>query len=207
MPIPTSLFLEDDEAQLHTLEGVAAAVLLLGVIIYSIDATSMTPLTSSTSNAHVESELAVLGQDILDELDYAEPGYNSKLKNDILDWNGYEYIWDGTRYIENTNASYAQNNLTNNLTELLISTLVRQGIAHKVEITYLRKINNNTVPSTPKVMVSAGVPSNNAVIVSRKLVFHDVPDADVIDPSNPIVDISQSNLRNIIEVKLILWRT
>ncbi|HEY9245932.1 MAG TPA: hypothetical protein VIO11_03705 [Candidatus Methanoperedens sp.] len=202
------MFVPDDDAQLHTLEGVAAALLLLGVIIYAMDATSLTPLTSSTSNAHEESELAVLGQDILNTLDYAEPGYSSKLKNDLLFWNGKEYLWDGTRYIENTNATYIQNNLSNNLTGLFISTLVKQGIAHRVEVTFLRKNGNETEPSKPRVMVSAGVPSNNAVIVSRKMVFHDVPDSYVIEPGNPIVDISpESNLRNIVDVRLILWRT
>ena len=63
----------DDKAQLHTLEGVAASVILLIVIIYAIDATSMTPLTASTSSVHVESELQTLGQDIFNTLDYAEP--------------------------------------------------------------------------------------------------------------------------------------
>jgi len=200
---------KDEKAQLHTLEGVASATLLLMVIIYAIDATSMTPLTTSTSNAHVESELAALGQDILNTLDYAEPGHLSKLKCDVVSWDGKEYLWNGTVYIENANASYSQNNLTNNLTDVLISTLVRQGIAHRVELTYLIKRGNATVPSAPAVMISAGIPSNNAVIVSRKIVLHDVPDIPVtLPPGNPIVDIdTSSNLRNVVDIRLILWRT
>lgn len=113
----------DEKGQMHTMEGVAAATIMLLVIVYAIDATSMTPLTSSTANVHVETELQVLGQDILGALDYAEPGYNSNLTNDILRWNGKEYIWDGTNYMEKGNASYSQNNLTNNLTNNLKYTL------------------------------------------------------------------------------------
>ncbi len=194
----------DQKAQLHTLEGVAASVILLLVIIYAIDATSMTPLTASTSSVHVEYELATLGQDILNTLDYAEPGYNSKLKNDILAWNGTEYIWNGTMYTENGNTSYATGNLSNNLTRLMKDTLVNQGIAHKVEVIYLITSNNITEPSSSDVLIYAGTPSNNAVIVSRKIVLQNT---DGVAPGSPIRDIDpSSNLYNIVDVKLVMWR-
>ncbi len=194
----------DDKAQLHTLEGVAASVLLLMVIIYAIDATSMTPLTSSTANLHVETELAALGQDILNTLDYSEPGHNSKLKNDILAWDGKTYVlWDGTNYSEWGNVT-SQNYLNNTLTNVLIGTLVRQGIAHNVEISFIAA--NKTSLSTMK-MIDNGNPSDNAVIVSRKIVIHN-NEAGVLNSSYPIKDIDTStNLLNIVDIKLILWRT
>lgn len=196
----------DDKAQMHTLEGVAAATIMLLVIVYAIDATSMTPLTSSTANVHVETELQVLGQDILGSLDYAEPGYNSKLKNDVLGWNGKEYTWNGTMYLENGNASFSQNNLTNNLTNILNATLITQGIAYNVEITFLVINADNTTSPTSQRMIYNGDPSENAVIVSRKIVLHD-GDIDINNTNNPINDIDPStNLYNIVDVKLILWR-
>ncbi len=193
----------DDKAQMHTLEGVAAATIMLLVIVYAIDATSMTPLTSSTANVHVETELQVLGQDILGALDYAEPGYNSKLKNDVLGWNGKKYTWSGTKYLENGNAT-PQNNLTNNLTSMLNSTLVTQGIAHNVAITFL---DNSTLLPITEYMIYDGDPSENAVIVSRKIALHDGDINKTIVTNNPINDIDPStNLYNIVDVKLILWR-
>jgi hypothetical protein len=188
----------DDKAQMHTLEGVAAATIMLLVIVYAIDATSMTPLTSSTANVHVETELQVLGQDILGALDYAEPGYNSKLKNDVLGWNGKEYVWNGTKYMEKGNASYPQNNLANNLTNYLNSTLISQGIAHSVELTYLT--NNGTSLFTQR-MIYNGNPSDNAVIVSRKIVLHNSDNPKMFTDIDPSTD-----LYNIVDVKLILWR-
>ncbi len=191
----------DEKAQLHTLEGVAAATIMLLVIVYAIDSTSMAPVTSSTADMRVETELQTLGQDILSALDYAEPGYDSKLKNDIKVWNGSEYVWNGTKYI---NATYAQNNLTNNLTEILNATLVKQGIAHNVVISSLA--DNGTNVST-NYMIYNGDPSNNAVIVSRKIALHD-GDIDRINyPANPIDEIDNStNLYNIVDVRLVLWR-
>lgn len=192
----------DDKAQMHTLEGVAAATIMLLVIVYAIEATSMTPLTSSTANVHVETELQVLGQDILGVLDYAEPGYNSKLKNDVLTWNGSGYIWSATNYTEKDRPV----NLTNNLTNILNATLIGQGIAHNVEIAFLD--NSTLMPSsTAPYMIYNGDPSENAVIVSRKIVLHDGDINKTNLPNNPINDIDPStNLYNIVDVKLVLWR-
>lgn len=193
----------DDKAQLHTLEGVAAATLILLVIIYAIDATSMTPLTSSTASVHMESELRSLGRGILDTLDYAEPGYNSKLKNDISGWNGTQYIWNGGKYV---NSADSQDNLTNNMTVVLRSVLVNDSIAHNVELTYLTILDNVTIPVDLN-MIYNGEPSDNAVIVSRKLVLHDGDINVTADPDNPISDIDTSTaLWNIVDVKIILWR-
>lgn len=193
----------DEKAQLHTLEGVAAATIMLLVIGYVIDATSLTPLTSSTANVHIETELQMLGQDILSALDYSEPGYNSKLKNDVLGWTGNEYIWSGSNYVDRLNAA---NSLNNSLTDVARIILVKQGIAHNVELTFLA--NNGTSFSSQR-MIYNGEPSNNAVIISRKLTVHDGEINKTKYPDNPVedVDLFLTNFSNIIDVKLILWRT
>ena len=193
----------DDKAQLHTLEGVAAATLILLVIIYAIDATSMTPLTSSTASVHMESELRSLGQGILNTLDYAEPGYNSKLKNDISGWNGTQYVWNGVKYVDSVES---QDNLTNNMTEVLRSVLVNDSIAHNVELTYII-IEDDVAMPVDSTMIYNGEPSDNAVIVSRKLVLHNGDINVTAYPDNPISDIDTSTtLWNIVDVKIILWR-
>jgi len=54
-------------------------------------------------------------------------------------------------------------------------------------------------------MIYNGEPSNNAVIVSRKIALHD---GDINQTRyNPITDIDpSSNLYNLVDVKLVLWR-
>ncbi len=204
-------FSKDEKAQMHTLEGVAAATIMLIVIVYAIDATSMTPLTSSTANVHAETELQALGQDILSALDDVEPGYtgNSQLKNDVLNWNGSEYIWNGTVFQALTinGTTNPLDKLNNNLTAILNATLVPQGIAHNVDIVF---IDNSTLyPDTYK-MIYNGNPSDNAVIVSRKIVLYN-SDCSILNQNSPIFiygnDIDPStNLCNIVEVRLTLWR-
>lgn len=191
----------DEKAQLYTLEAVAAVSIMLIVIIYAIDATSMTPLTASTSSVHVEAELIAMGQDIFNILDYAEPNYSSKLKMNIAAWDGKEYIWSGANYtIKGT--TNVTGNLTN-ITELLNATLIKQGIAHNLDLVFLsRRPDNTTYPVKVKIIFN-GDPSNNAVIVSRKIVLQN---SDNVNPST-IEDIDlSSNFYNIVDIKLTLWR-
>jgi len=192
----------DEKAQLYTLEAVAAASIMLIVIIYAIDATSMTPLTASTSSVHVEAELIAMGQDIFNILDYAEPGYRSRLKMDIAAWDGKEYIWSGSNYTVKGTTNVT-GKLTN-LTELLNVTLIKQGTAHNLDLVFLsRRPDNTTYPVKVKIIYN-GDPSNNAVIVSRKIVLQN---SDNLNPTNPIEDIDlSSNFYNIVDIKLTLWR-
>jgi len=199
--------MSNEKAQMYTLEGMIAAAIMILIMVYTIEATSLTPLTSSTANVHVESELQAVGQDILEVLDYNEPGYDSRLKGDVSVWKGREYTWNGTKYMESGNSTYSQNNLTNNLTEILSAILVRQGIAHNVEITFLVLNTDNSTSSSNSRMIYNGDPSNNAVMVFRKLVLHDGDVNNTKFPNNPIGDIDPStNLYNIVDVKLVLWR-
>jgi hypothetical protein len=196
----------DEKAQMHTLEGVAAAAIMLLVIVYAIDATSMTPLTSSTANVHVETELQALGQDILGSLDYSEPGNESELKNFIANWDGNSYyVWNGSAY---ANSSGGQLDGNSTIVKILNQTLVRQGIAHNLVLTFLvLNADNTTSPSNPTKLIYNGDPSDNAVIVSRKIVLHYGDINTTKFPNNPIENIDPStNLYNIVEVKLILWR-
>lgn len=196
----------DDKAQLHTLEGVAAATILILVITYVIDATSMTPLTSSTSNVHMESELKAFGQDILNTMDYAEPGYSSKLRSDIANWDGKGYAWNGTGYVrKGLNGPGIE--LKNNLTDALRQILISRSIQHDVEITYVT-ISDNIISLQSINMINNGDPSNNAVKVSRKLVLHDGDINITKFPYNTIRDIdSSTDIYNIVDIEIVLWRT
>ncbi len=42
----------DSFGQIHTLEAVTATMIMVSVIVFTVQATSLTPLTSSTANAH-----------------------------------------------------------------------------------------------------------------------------------------------------------
>lgn len=205
----------DDDAQMHTLEGFGAAILLFLVLIFAVQATSITPLTSSAANQHVEVQLQYYGQDILSAMDYKhDPQDMTTLKRAIVTWNGSAYNWNGSAYVMNSNTSITMDNL---FTRTLRSALVPRSIAHNVEIGY---IDNSTWDTTPEYklkectssggggMICSGTPSDNAVIVSRAVVLHDEDvNASTFYKNTGIGDLqNNSSIYNIVDVRLILWR-
>ncbi|MDP2216237.1 MAG: hypothetical protein Q8J68_02980 [Methanolobus sp.] len=190
-------------AQLHTLEALMALLLVIGVIIYTVQATSLTPLTSSTANAHIESQLQILGQDMLSTLDYAEYGQDSPLKTDILSWNGKYYTWDSNQY-----RSTSGDNLSNSSTaNILKSVAIGRGIAHNVEFAWIEE--GGTMRTMP--YIYNGEPSDNAVVITKRVLLSDsdFPDKDPTSfrKSSGILDADQStDFYNLIDVKLTLWR-
>lgn len=196
----------DDKAQMQTLESLIASSIIVMVMVFTIDATTITPLTSSTANVHVEAELMALGQDMFSTLDYpVYPGDSSPLKSDITGWSGNTYVWNGTAYniLNFKNTNDMSQSLNNNITRFTSRVFVPRGIAHNLLVTYLFEGGTSA-----KVVIWNGDPSNNAVVVSRKIVLHD----DDVDPVNysaytGIDDIDNSSkLYNVIDVRLMLWR-
>jgi hypothetical protein len=198
---------------MQTVEGITAAIILLSVLALVIQATSVTPLTSSFTNQHVKIELQNMGQDVLTTLDETNSIPNdinssSLLKESVLDWmKGYRYdwyAWNNTTYVSLTdpiNNSQLNTPLGNSLSFLL----TKYGIAYNVEVSY-SDISGH-IRNTK--MIWNGDPSQNSVTVSRVVVLHDgdreVPIGDY-DSNYILPDISPgTNLHNIAEIRLTLW--
>ncbi|KAB3547315.1 MAG: hypothetical protein C5617_004385, partial [ANME-2 cluster archaeon] len=84
----------DNRAQLHTLEGFAAALLMVGTVYLVV---SSVTLSVPQTELHVDAQLKAYGQDALNVLDTSLPPENNKscyssvLKNSVVGWmNGVE---------------------------------------------------------------------------------------------------------------------
>lgn len=193
----------DTHGQMHSLEALMASLIMIGIIVFAVEATSLTPLTSSTANAHIEAQLQTMGQDMLNALSYTGHEHNSDLKNDILNWNGTEYVWNGTGY-----DSRDSNNITlvnSSLGEMFEFIAIPRGIAHNVHFTWVNE--NGVTISRP--YIYNGDPSDNAVIVSKKVVLSDYEVGNtstfMVDTGIPDAD-NSSEFYNIVNVKMTLWR-
>ncbi len=178
-----------------------ALIIVIGVIVFTVQATSLTPLTSSTANAHIEAQLQILGQDMLTVLDHSKSGQNSSLKEDILNWDGEKYTWNSTEYVSQNN-----NILLNSSTsDLLKAVIVPKGIAHNVEFCIIN--DGGTTTTLP--YIYNGEPSDNAVIVSRRVLLSnsDIQDIPLFRSETGIYDADTStDFYNLIDVKMTLWR-
>lgn len=193
---------KDEQGQMHTLEAIMAATVMIAVLVFAVQATALTPLTSSTANAHIESQIHTIGQDMLTVLDHSVYGTNSELKDQIIDWNGDEYVWNATSYRSRKNSSDI---LTGPLTEMLELVVIENGIAHNIEFTF----NTETGSSQTMSFIYNGDPSDNAVIISRKVLISntDIEDAIIFVSNTGIPDVDDStDYYNIIDVKLTMWR-
>ena len=192
----------DQTAQMHTLEAIMASTIMVMIIVFAVQATSLTPLTSSTANAHIEAQLQTTGQDMLDVLDHSLYGQNSNLKNDILNWDGDEYVWGGDSYVSRRNTSTS---LDSSIEDMLTYIAVPRGIAHDVQFTYM----SETGRFSTRLYIYNGDPSDNAVIISRKVLLSDsdIAGFPLFMANTSIGDIDTSTeMYNIVDVKLTLWR-
>lgn len=190
----------DVTAQLHTLEALMALVIITGIIVFAVQATSLTPLTSSTANAHIEAQLQTLGQDMMAVLDHSSHGQDSSLKEDILSWDGEGYTWNSTAYAAENNS------LTGSATaDILETVIVSRGIAHNVEFAMINEAG--TVITLP--YIYNGEPSDNAIIISRRVLLSnsDIVNQSQFRSTTRIWDVDEStDFYNLIDVKMTLWR-
>jgi hypothetical protein len=181
---------KDDIAQIYTLEGVATAIMMIFLIVFIVQASPLTPLTSSASNQQVESQIETYGKDLLIVLDYVPEGETySPLKEALIYWSGVEFDGQSETYPLSVNyLSYVFNR-----------ALLDDGTAYNLIVAYL---DENKEWET-RAMFWNGRPSDNAVLVTRKVVIHD---QDNISASF-IPDLSaNSSFYNILDVRLTLWR-
>lgn len=214
------------EGQIQTVEAIASAILLISVLALVVDATSVTPLTSSFTNQHVKLELQNLGTDILssmDETQYsstipADPMMPSQLKKSVTEWinNTAGRDWfankDTKTYVSLLNP--ANPPINTDLSRTLSTVLLdRSGIVYNVEVRYSNAAGN--IKNTK--MIWNGDPSDNSVTVSRFVTLHDedIGNSDCIIPdiskdSDWDPDTNQylhknTNLYNVVEVRLTMW--
>jgi len=186
----------DEKAQTFTFEAAMSVLLIVLVLVYIVMAVSITPLTSSAANIHVETQLERYGIDILNVMCYNKPDEEySPLKAALLYWDGetmYGGIYDYYGSAE--------------LKSFIEQTLVREGIAYNIEVLYFRVINDTRVVES-RYFVLNGNPSDNAVTVSKIIPLYDSDYGQQgIKTLTYDVDGNATALYNLIEVRLTLWR-
>ena len=178
------------KGQTFTLEAVITALLLLTVVFITIQAIPLTPLTPSTANIIVENNLETYAGDVLTALIYENETEPSILKKALLNWT-CKTIYGG--------ASSDKYNQSLILKEILINAFENKGIAYNIELYY-----NDTQSLRKLTFIFNGYPSRNAVTVTQIIPLYDSdPDSGV---KKCIPDIDESNLYNVLYVKLTVWR-
>lgn len=190
-------------AQAHTLEALAASILLLSGIVFALQATAVTPLTGSTSNQYIENQQRHVADGVLSvEAD------NGTLAEAVLYYNQSNATFHGT-----ASDGYPSGGPPTAFGRILNETFVEKGIAVNVDVYFIRQ-NGDRLP--PKPMVNMGRPSPNAAIASQTLTLYD--DDRVVRANGTRGDViangthftrdvaPKNDLFNVVRVEVIVWR-
>ncbi|WP_435063958.1 DUF7288 family protein [Halobaculum sp. EA56] len=190
-------------AQAHTLEGFAAAIIVLSGVLFALQATAVTPLTASTSNQHIENQQAAVAEGTL-----AAAAENGTLAPTLLHWNASRERFIGS----GGDGVYAGGGPPTAFGATLNRTFGDDRIAFNVGVGY--RTAGGGYDTTR--MVYMGSPSDNAVSAARTVVLYDddpladgsgnvsaaaadgrfyAPDAD---PDGPLF--------GVMEVRIVVWR-
>jgi len=169
----------NDEAQLHTLEGLGAALLITATLLLIINFSVIaTPQSEMQINVQLEQE----GADALAVLDIPD--------SEVLAKNLTEYVaaYNSTTTVNMTQSALPQ--LDNQLSVLLPNTV------YKVDIAYVNSGNLIIAP-----VIIKGTPGDNS-IVTRRLVVLDNSTASVAGGDWNLND----DEIKVVEVRLTIWK-
>ena len=194
--------LPSDRAQAYTLEAVVAAILIFGALTFALQATTITPLTSSTTSERLETQQQTLAEDTLStaaETDVIAPS--------ILHWD----TTDKKFLSAPSDRGYTAGGPPTELGEQLNETFLNESIAFNVYVNYRTAENDDT---RTKSLVYQGQPSDNAVSASKIIVLYDTMtlsdgtarNLTSVEDDLYIKDAASSTVYNVVEIELILWR-
>ena len=189
-------------AQAHTVEAFAAAVLVVGGLIFATQATAVTPLSASTSNQHIENQQQASIEGLL-----AASAERGTLAEAVLYWDVEEEEFEGAE--SGVYAEGPPNEFGDDLNELLSD----RRIAFNVVVRYPDgEGGTDTEP-----MVRMGQPSDNAVSATRSIGLYDSSRLSVDGDDREFGELDEgefyaddiaadSQLYTVVEVEVVAWR-
>lgn len=184
--------LKDDFAQLHTIEGLAAAGIMIATLFAVMEgAVIITPQTGLALDANLKQ----IGDDALTVLDAYDPIDQIPLKQYVASWN------NTTAGIESTNTTRFGGSAGYGLNKSL-NCLLPNDTLFDVDFLYVNHSNQSDI--TVCRVIDNGEPGTNAV-VSRRLVtlFANESDYTLSPYWNSTVSVNDPQ---VVEVRLTLWQ-
>jgi hypothetical protein len=189
----------DERGQLHTIEGLAAAVLMIATIFFVTQGVMViTPQTELS----LDVQLKQLGSDALTILDADDPRDDILLKKYVAAWDGTEAnitypVPDSIVVNSHQFGSDGKNDLNHSLYLLLNQT--QRDVLYNVDFVYKNGSSSNNDLNTSHVIMK-GYPPDNSIAVSRLVTLHR---GDTI--VSPQLTVEEDLDLKVVEVRLILW--
>lgn len=204
----------DHRGQAFTLEGVVAALVLVGALAMSLQAVVVTPTTRGTVDEDVRTDLR---QQVRDTLSLAASEEPADLSYLIRNWEPNGRTFAGA---ENPQIGYGMDGPPLLLGHLLNTTFSQRGYLYNVEVVYRTRDPGR---ERRLVMVRQGTPDENAVVASQPVTLYDNTtltsrgsgdaelreyDTTLGDGSGgyyPVPDVVDGPVYNQVEVRVTVW--
>jgi len=190
-------------AQAHTLEAVAAALILVSSLVFALQVTAVTPLTGSTSSQHIENQQAAVAEGVL-----ASAADTGSLTPTLLYWNESAEDWHGA-----SEDGYVRGGPPTAFGATLNETFLDRGIVFDLTLYYVDDEGDRQRVR----IVDLGEPSDHASTARRTVTLAD--DDPLRDPDRSASDTTLANasypapdaapgqsLYSVVEVELVVWR-
>jgi hypothetical protein len=193
-----------DRGQVHTLEAIVAALLLLTSVVFALQMTAVTPLSASTSSQHIENQLQASAEGIL-----SSAAAHGELKPAILNWNKTRGAFHNTT----SKRYFTRHAPPNAFGDRLERAFDDRGIAYNVYVTYYAGGNSRRIDR----FVYRGAPSDNSVRTAKSVVLTDddtLYDETMTKTSTRLDDSlfyapdvgEDSPTYNVVRVEVVAWR-
>ncbi len=195
-----------ERGQIHSLEAVIAALLIVGGLLFASQATAVTPLSASTSNQHIENQQQTMANDLL-----AITAANGTLQEALLYWNVSESAFiDANAELGHYSGSPPPGHP---LHDAFSQTFEGGLYAYNIE---LRTVDERGGFDSTQ-LIHMGTPSDNAVTATTTVTLYnfdtidgDGPRLDEMDGESEFWTDPHSNetasVYTTVEVRMTIWR-
>ncbi|MFC7234480.1 DUF7288 family protein [Halosegnis marinus] len=189
-----------NRGQARALEGVAAALLVVGAVVFALQSAVVTPLAASTTNQFLEDRQGTLASDTLDTAAAA-----GELRGTVRYWNLTSRTFDGARregYVGGPPTAFG---------DTLRGALGDRRVAYNVYVTY--RAGNSS--HATRGLVYQGTPPDTATAATTVVTLYD--DDTLTAPANPNVTLGGTDgfyapdavsgpVYNVVEIRVVVWR-
>lgn len=199
------------KGQIHTLEAVAAAVLILTGVLFAQSVTTVTPMTASTASQHSENQQGEIVKGFTTTVNQ-----NDTLKDTILYWNNSDEEYHNT---SNDVIYYIVDTPESEFGQKAAENFIDRGLGLRVDLIYYQEDNDGNLELETTPYMDYGTPSNHAYTTTTTVPLYDsdvLINQDRSESSTQLSDGSStfymedidpdSNLYNVVKVKITIWR-
>ena len=190
--------IKDERGQLHTIEGLAAALLMISTVFFVTQGvTVITPQTGLS----LDVQLKQSGADALTVLDTEDPIDGILLKKYVAAWNGTEAnitypVPDSIDVNSDQFKNAGGNGLNDSLYEIL-----PEDVVYNVDFVYM----NGSFMNTSHVIMK-GYPPDDSIAVSKLVTLHyNETDYELSEAYWNTTILGETDAK-VVEVRLILWQ-